>query len=65
MISADIKQQQAKELVAVACKFYRKYHQNLKYNVKQMCIFHLILIGIPFILIYSFKNEGCGVGGFT
>ena len=59
MISADVKQQQTKELVAVSyISFYRKYLQSLKYNVEQMCIFHLILIGIPFILILSFKNRG-------
>ena len=40
--------------------FYKKYHQNLKYNVKKVYIFCLILIGIPFILILSVKNRWGG-----
>ena len=32
--------------------------QNLKYIVKQACIFNLILIGIPSSLILSVKNRG-------
>ena len=39
--------------------FYKKYPQNLKYNVKRACIFHLILVGILSILmILSVKNTG-------
>ena len=35
--------------------------QNLvKYNVKNECIFHLILVGIHSILILSVKNRGLG-----
>ena len=32
--------------------------QNLKYNVKQACIFNLILVGIPSKLILSVNNRG-------
>ena len=35
--------------------FYNKYLQNLKYNVKQACIFHLILVAIPSSLTLSIK----------
>ena len=38
--------------------------QNFKDNVKQACIFHLILAGIPFNLILSGKIRG-GKVGFT
>ena len=41
-------------------KFYKKYLQNLKYNVKASCIFHLVLIGVLSILILSVKNRGSG-----
>ena len=45
--------------------FYRKYLENLKYNVKEACIFHLILVGIPLSSILSIKKRGGGeVGGF-
>ena len=50
MISADvkanIKQQKIKDLVAVSYKFFKKYPQKLKCNVKRGCIFHLIFVGI-------------------
>ena len=50
MISADIKgnikQQEIKDLVGVSTNFYRKYLQNLKYNVKRVCVFHLILVKV-------------------
>ena len=52
MISADIKtdaKQEIKELVP---------SQNLKYNVKQACIFNLILFGIPSSLILFVKDRG-------
>ena len=39
------------------------YVQNLKYNIKRACIFHLILAGILSILILSVENEGGGEGG--
>ena len=62
MISADVKtyvqQQEIKEVVAIT--FYKKYLQNLKYNVKQACIFHLILSGITSNLLLSVKNSWCG-----
>ena len=41
--------------------FHKKYLQNLKYNVEQMCIFHLILLGIPSNLILSIKNGVWGL----
>ena len=44
-VKADIKQQEIKELVALSRNFF--YFQNLKYNVKQAHIFHLMLLGIP------------------
>ena len=69
MISADvkakIKNQEIKELVAYLIHFYKKYLQNLKYNVKRACIFHLILVGIPSSLILSVKNRGWGWGYLT
>ena len=47
--------------------FYNMYVQNLKYNIKGACMFHLILVGILYILILSVKNRGVGgaegVGG--
>ena len=60
MISAHVKsklKQQMKDLVTA--NYYKKYLQNFKYNLKRVCIFHLILVGI---LILSVKN-GDGVGG--
>ena len=38
------------------------YLQNLKNNVRRVCIFHLILVSIPSIVILSIKNRG-GLGG--
>ena len=49
--------------MALSHKFYKKYLQNLKYNVKRTRIFHLILFGILSILILSVKNSGEGGGG--
>ena len=60
MISAHVKsklKQQMKDLVTA--NYYKKYLQNFKYNLKRVCIFHLILVGI---LILSVK-KGDGVGG--
>ena len=37
--------------------FYKRYLQNLKYNVKRARIFQLILVGILSILILSVKNR--------
>ena len=46
-------------------KFYNMYVQNLKYNIKGACMFHLILVGILSILIFSVKSRGGGgVGVF-
>ena len=42
---------------------YKMYVQNLKYNIKGACMFHLILVGILSILILSVKNRGWGGGG--
>ena len=39
---------------------YKKYLQNIKYNVKRVCIFHLILFGTPSSSILSVKNRGQG-----
>ena len=47
-VKANIKQQEIKDLVAYLTK---KYLQNLKYNIKRGCIFHSILVGIPFVLL--------------
>ena len=61
MISADIKAdlKQIKELVDVILELLTEVPcQNLKYNVKQACIFNLILVGIPSSLILSVKNRG-------
>ena len=44
-VKSNIKQQEIKDLVAVSDKFYKKYLQNFKYNVKKVCIFQLILVG--------------------
>ena len=38
--------------------FYKMYVQNLKYNIKRTCIFHLTLVCIPSFLIMSIKNGG-------
>ena len=42
--------------------FYKMYVQKLKYNIKEACMFFLILVGILSILILSIKNRG-GWGG--
>ena len=43
MMSANVKanrrQQEIKDLVAVSNIFFKKYHQNLKYNVKEGVFF--------------------------
>ena len=55
MMSADVKvsirQQEIKDLVVHLTIIYKSYLQNLKYNVKSGCIFHLILVGILSISI--------------
>ena len=61
MISADKKpdvKQEIKELLAVPYNLTEVPSQNLKYNVKQACIFDLILVDFPSSLILSVKNRG-------
>ena len=62
-IKANVKQYDTKELVAVHIfiNFNKEHLQNLKYNVKRACIFHLILLGIPSSLIFSVKSSGFAV----
>ena len=61
MISADIKtdvsQQEMKELV-VSFNFHRCTFSKLEIQVKQACVFHLILDDIPSRLILMIKNTG-------
>ena len=52
-VKADIKQQEIKDLVVYLTK---KYLQNLKY--KRGCNFHLILVGILFVLILLEQGLG-------
>ena len=59
-VKANTKQQEKKDLVAYLTNVYKSYLYNLKYNIKRGCIFQSILLGIPFILILSFKNKGDG-----
>ena len=51
--------QKIKDLVAVSYNFFKKYIPSKveKYSVKKGCIFHLILVDIPFILILSVKSR--------
>ena len=61
MISADVKtgvKQEIKELLDVSYSLSQKYLENLKYNVKQACIFNLILIGVPSNLTLTVINSG-------
>ena len=55
MMSADVKvsirQQEIKGRVVHLTIIYKSYLQNLKYNVKSGCIFHLILVGFLSISI--------------
>ena len=56
-----IKTKEIKDVMALSYKFlstFRKYLQNLKYNVKKVYIFHLILVVILSILILSIKKRG-------
>ena len=65
MIFANM-QNKKKQLILWPCitTFYKKYLQNLKYNVIKGMYFYLILVSIPPILILSLKNRGGGDGGF-
>ena len=64
MISADvksnIKQQEIKDLVAASYKLQiiRKSTFKISNKIKRVCIFHLILVGIPSILILPVKTRG-------
>ena len=63
-VKANIKQLEIKDLVAYLTNIYKSYLKNLKYNIKIGCIFHSVLLDIPFILIFSIKSrvgEGRGV----
>ena len=59
-VKAKIKRHEIKYWVAYPTNFYKKYLQNLKCSIKRGCI-HLIVVGIPIILILSIKNSE---GGF-
>ena len=66
MISADvksnIKQQEIIDLVAASYKLLEEITFKTLNTIKKLCIFHLILVGIPSILILSVKNRaGAGV----
>ena len=61
-VKANKKQQEIKIWWLYCTNFYKKYLENLKHNVKRVCIFHLILVGILSILILSVKNKGVGEG---
>ena len=56
-IKDSIKQQEIKGLVAHLTNLCKKYLQSLKYSGKRGRIFHLILVGIPSILILSVKEQ--------
>ena len=62
-VKVSIRQQETKDLVVHLTIFYKSYLQNLKYNVKSGCIFHLILVGILSISLLSIKNKGGGGEG--
>ena len=56
----------SKYVVRIGCEQFLKFSRNqvqVCYNVKRTCIFHLILICIPSILILSIKNRGWGGQG--
>ena len=48
-VKTDVKQQEIKELIAVSCKFLYKY----TLSELEICIFHLIFLGILSRLILS------------
>ena len=59
MVPADVKANKNKRIWWLyLTNFYKRYLQNLKYIVKKVCIFHLILVGILSILPLSVKNRG-------
>ena len=55
-VKANISQQEIKYLVTYLTILCKKYLQ--KCNINRGCIFDLILVGIPSILILSVKNKG-------
>ena len=67
MISADAKANKNNNKQKIwwlyLTNFYKRYLQNLKYNVKRVCILRLILFGILSILILSVKYRGWVGGG--
>ena len=64
-VKANVKQLEKKNLQLHLLTSYKKYIQNLKHNVKQICIFYLILLGIPSSLMLSAKNKGVGGAGWV
>ena len=57
MISADVKANKNNKKYKIwwlyLTNFYKMCHQNMKYNIKGVCIFHLILVNILSMLILS------------
>ena len=48
--------------MAVSYKnFYKKYLQNFKYNVKRLCILHLILVGILYFPLRTGRGGEVGL----
>ena len=47
-VKANIKQQEIKDLVALPYNFFKKYLQNLKYNVKEGAFFNFIWFSLAF-----------------
>ena len=65
MISADVeanknKKNKKKIWWLYLTNFYKNQLQNLKYNVKKVCTYHLILVGILSILMLTDKNSTGG-----
>ena len=63
-VKSNIKQQEIKDLVAASYKLLEEITFKTSNAIKKLCIFHLILVDIPSILIFSVKNRG-GVGSFA
>ena len=66
-VKSNIKQQEIKDLVSASYKLLEEAFQTSN-TVKRVCMFHLILVGIPSILVLSVplirtgRGEG-GIGG--
>ena len=56
-MKTNVKQEIKKTGSCVLCLFTEVPSQNLKFNVFQACIFHLILVCIPCSLILSIRNS--------